>query len=464
MAKLLKNAASGAAAGSVWAGVPGAVVGGLFGVGNSIAENRAQKNADKRSRKFQDEQAQKQFDRQRYFDNLEKRWNSEQAQLQRMRDAGLNPNLVYGQLSDSTASTPSVPLGSVPNGVTRDFDVASSALQGSQIGVDSILKAAQVDNLNQNTANQFQDTQGKEIENRFKEAGIIQTLTEQLERINKIRADILKTDADTKTVDALRDSLVEQLASEISLNKQRVDESKQNVEKSKQDVSESKSRVDVNKQNITESKQRVDESKQRIDESKQNINESKSRERLNNSNRIFKDVETKDLVRKYSLNIDQYRMIHDFVKKHDLPEGSEKSIIDALNSFAEATGKTIPEVTGNILEDWLSASTWLNYLAQEHRTDAIEKGSNNQTEDETPQNSSKSQDLNDKEFDRAYSPNQKQFIRDSRIKYKYLNQNYRNVYEKEVLKNPKMSQYEKAALVDRLYYYQYDTHKLPDNE
>ena len=306
MAKLLKNVASGASS-NAWAGVPGAVVGGTFGLFNSIAENRAQKNADKRSREFQDEQAKKQFDRQKYFDSLEKRWNSEQAQLQRMRDAGLNPNLVYGQLADSTVGTPSVPLGNTPNGVTRDFDVSSSALQGAQIGIDSILKAAQTDNLNQNTAKTFQDTVAADIENRYKETGIVQSLMEQLERINKYRADILKTGADTKTVDALRDSLLEQLATEIELNKQRVNESKQNVEKSKQDVSESKSRIDVNKQTIKESGQRIKQSEQDIEESKSRVSLNKAIEQLRN-------VETKDLLLKYHISDDQYQLINKFVR------------------------------------------------------------------------------------------------------------------------------------------------------
>lgn len=476
MAKLRKiaaNTAVGAASGGAAAGPAGAAVGGAFGLVNSFFENGAQKAADKRSRKWQDEQATKQFNRQKYFDSLEKRWNSEQSQVQRFKDAGLNPNLMYGDLSASTASTPQVPLPSTPNGVTRDFSVDSSALQGAQTGIDSVLKAAQTDNLNQNTAKTFQDTISADIENRYKETGIVQTLMEQIERINKLRADIEKTGADTKTVDALRDSLVEQLSAEIALNKQRVEESKQNVEKSQQDVKESKSRVDVNKQNIKESNQR-------IDESKQNINESKSRERLNNSNRVFKDVETKDLVRKYSIDMNQYRMIHDFVKKHDLPAGSEKSIIDALNRFAESTGTTIPKVTGEVIESWLDGGNWLNYLvgsernevqregnqlnyeANEHRTDAIKQGYQNQTEDETPQQ--RQGNKHQSEFDRAYTPQQKEYIRESRIYYQYLNQDMRQEYEKQVSKNPKMLQIEKAQLTRKLYYQQYGTNKLPDNE
>lgn len=448
-------------------GIPGAVAGFV----NSAWENNQQMAADRRSRKFADEQAEKQFNRQKYFDSLEKRWNSEQSQVQRFRDAGLNPNLMYGDLSSSTAATPSVPLPQTPNGVSRDFSVDSSALQSSQIGLDSVLKASQIDNINQNTAQQYQDTKGKDIENRFKETGIIQTLTEQLERINKIRADIEKTGADTKTVDALRDSLVEQLAAEISLNKQRIEESKQNVEKSKQDVTESKQRVTKSKQDVTESKQRVTESKQRIDESKQNINESKSRESLNRATEQLKNVETKDLLLKYNVNNDQYQMINKYVHDHDLPAGSEKVIIQALENFAQSLGKKVPEVTLDVIGGWLSADNWLNYMAQEHRTDAIRDG-NNESVDGTFAPPAPSQQNNgdsglqrngdkyEQQYDRSYTPNQKRYIDVAKEKYKYLNYDKQQEYWHWLSKENYHTQYERAEKIQHLFYEQYGHNDL----
>lgn len=452
----------------------GGPIGAALGFVNSAWEQHAQMSADRKSRQFTEQQAKKQFDRQKYFDSLEKRWNSEQAQVQRFKDAGLNPNLLYGDLSASTVSTPTPPLPSTPNGVTRDFSVDSSALQGAQTGIDSLLKASQIDNLNQNTAQQFQDTLGKDIENRYKETGIIQTLTEQIERINKLRADIEKTGADTKTVDALRDNLIEQLNQEIELLKQKQLDSQQGRKESEQRIDESKQNIKKSIQDVKESKQRIDESKQRIDESIQNINESKSREKLNNSNRIFKDVETKDLVRQYSLNIDQYRMIHDYVKEHNLPEGSEKSIIDALNNFAESTGKTIPEMTGKIVSDWLSASTWLNYLASEHRTDAIQNGNNESADGTyTPPSNHSTSEPNDptsrnnkefeEEFDRSYTPNQKRYILVARQKWQYLSPQKRQEFENWSRKYPYSTQYERAAQVQKLYYQQYGKNTLPDD-
>lgn len=462
--KILQNVAAGAAAGSA-GGPVGAAIGAGAGIVNSFIENGAQNAADRRSRKFQEKQAQKQFERQKYFDEKEKRWNSEQAQIQRMRDAGLNPNLVYGQLSASTVSTPNVPLPSTPNGVTRDFSIDSSALQGAQTDLDGFLKAAQVDNLNQNTASQFQDTVGKDIENRYKEAGIIQTLTEQLERINKIIADTAKAGADTATLNALRDGLVEQLTSEIALNKQKVEESKQSV-------SESESRVDVNRQNISESKSRVDVNKQNIAESKSRILTQESERDLNRAIEQLRKVETKDLLLRYHLDNDQYQMINKYVHDHDLPVGSEKAIIQALDEFAKSAGKTVPEITGQILESWLDGRNWLDFISANKRTGAIEKAGTNQTEDGTfsprrnqPRDTSvlnRNAPSFEKEFDQGYSPQEKSFIMNAREKYPYLNESSRKQLDDWISKHPYSNQLQRAQQVQHLYYKQTGRHTLPN--
>lgn len=454
--------------------VQGGAYGAIAGFVNSALENHAQMAADRRSRRFQAEQAEKQFNRQRYFDNLEKRWNSEQAQVQRFKDAGLNPNLMYGDLSSSTASTPSVPMASTPNGVTRDFSIDSSSLQGAATGIDEILKAANVDNLNQNTANQFQDTVGKDIENRYKETGIIQTLTEQIERINKLRVDIEKTGADTKTVDALRDNLVEQLNQEIELLKQKQNDSIQNRKESEQRITESKQNVTKSKQDVKESKQRVTESNQRIEESKQNINESKSRESLNKAVEKLRDVETKDLLLKYHVDNDQYSMINDYVHKHNLPPGSEKVIIQALENFAQSLGKKVPEVTLDVVGSWLNADTWLNYMAQEHRTEAIKQGNNESVDGTfTPPShnyqTTPEQSLNpnappyERNYDKRYSPEQKRFIDTARVRFKYLDEQHRKEYQSWLETSPYSTQYERAQKIHTLLHQQYQD-KRPWNE
>lgn len=450
--------------------VSGGVVGAAAGFMNSAIENNQQMAADRRARAFQDEQASKQFHRQRYFDDLEKRWNSEQAQLSRMKMAGLNPNLVYGEMSASTVSTPNSPLASTPNGSVRDFDIQQGAAAGSAVGIDTLYKKAVIDNTNQNTANQLEDTIGKDIENRYKQTGILQTLMEQIERINKIRADAEKSGAETKTIDAIRDSLLEQYSSEIALNKQKVDESKQSV-------SESQSRVSVNEQNIKESQSRVKVNEQQVRESVERIKKINSEIdvndtviRLNNALTNLRDIETKDLLLKYHLDNDQYQLINKYVHDNDLPAGSEKVIIQALENFAQSTGKSIPEMATKVIGSWLDAGNWLNFIAQQRRSDVIEQGNNESVDGTfTPPTSSapssgdnlgRNSDKYEQEYDRSYTPNQKRYIEVARQKFSRLNQQKREEYEKWLQKTPYSTQYERAEKIQHLYYQQYGKNTL----
>lgn len=104
----------------------GALIDGLFGTGqniynNEFSANEARKNRDfqaseaEKNRNFQAQQAEIAFDRQQeYYDkNL-----SFQAQVSQMREAGLNPAMMYGGSTSGGGTPPSsaAPSGSMPSG------------------------------------------------------------------------------------------------------------------------------------------------------------------------------------------------------------------------------------------------------------------------------------------------------------------------------------------------------------
>lgn len=104
----------------------GALIDGLFGTGqniynNEFSANEARKNRDfqaseaEKNRNFQAQQAEMAFDRQQeYYDkNL-----SFQAQVSQMREAGLNPAMMYGGSTSGGGTPPSsaAPSGSMPSG------------------------------------------------------------------------------------------------------------------------------------------------------------------------------------------------------------------------------------------------------------------------------------------------------------------------------------------------------------
>lgn len=112
--KTAKSAAAGAAAGSAF-GPVGTALGAIGGsaisaIGNFFTNKSNQKaqNAlfDKQAAFSKSErEAQQNWIEQMYEKN--NAYNSPAAQMQRFKEAGLNPDLIYGQLGDSTASSPS---------------------------------------------------------------------------------------------------------------------------------------------------------------------------------------------------------------------------------------------------------------------------------------------------------------------------------------------------------------------
>lgn len=115
------GALSGAAAGSGF-GPWGAAIGAAVGLGTDIwqaiySKNRA-KEANEEAKKAADAAAARNAAEARAARN----YNSEQAQIRRMRMAGLSPGLAYGQMSPSTAQAPSIDKQDVNKADTPKFD------------------------------------------------------------------------------------------------------------------------------------------------------------------------------------------------------------------------------------------------------------------------------------------------------------------------------------------------------
>lgn len=128
----------------------GSAIGGAFGFLGSLASNASTARQNRLARKW----ARQSYERERQdsiaFWNMQNAYNSPQAQMQRFKDAGLNPNLIYGQSNESAA--PSPPSMSNPQFRTADWSGLSAV--GGVLGqyYDLEAKQAQVDNLRaQNT-------------------------------------------------------------------------------------------------------------------------------------------------------------------------------------------------------------------------------------------------------------------------------------------------------------------------
>lgn len=148
MANVGAGAAAGAAAGSVVPGI-GTAIGALGGAAISAIGNffgnrsnrKASAEAFERESKFAREErlAQQAWIEQMYEKNNS--YNSPAAQMQRMKEAGLNPDLMYSRGDVGNATAPEAPQ----QAMTPRFNVIPTNTYGqtAQIAADAGLKAAQ---------------------------------------------------------------------------------------------------------------------------------------------------------------------------------------------------------------------------------------------------------------------------------------------------------------------------------
>lgn len=148
MANIGAGAAAGAAAGSVVPGI-GTAIGALGGAAISAIGNwfgnksnrKASREAFERESKFAREErlAQQQWIEQMYEKNNS--YNSPAAQMQRLQDAGLNPDLMYSRGDVGNATAPEAPT----QAPTPRYNVIPTNTYGqtAQIAADAGLKSAQ---------------------------------------------------------------------------------------------------------------------------------------------------------------------------------------------------------------------------------------------------------------------------------------------------------------------------------
>lgn len=105
--------------------------------------------------------------------NMQNEYNLPQNQMARLKAAGLNPNLVYGSGTSTTAST--VPAASKPDGVKPiDYQGIFQSLSNAIPNLlDQALKVAQIDKVSQETSNLSSYQRNLNLEGDMKELQMI---------------------------------------------------------------------------------------------------------------------------------------------------------------------------------------------------------------------------------------------------------------------------------------------------
>ncbi len=124
----------------------------LIGAGVSVYNTIEAKKAAERQNRANRELAEYQYSKQLEMWNMQNEYNSPMSQMQRYKDGGLNPNLIYGNGSSSAGNSAQLPQYSAPQ-MQSEF-APISGIQGV-LGMyqDFRMKQAQIDNTNAQTKN-----------------------------------------------------------------------------------------------------------------------------------------------------------------------------------------------------------------------------------------------------------------------------------------------------------------------
>jgi hypothetical protein len=257
-----------------------------------------QANMNRKNRKWQSDQNEK--DRE-WSESMYERQNADQIkmwemtnqynhptqQMERLRQAGLNPNLVYGKGADNTATmvkTGTVTTNNQP--APKNENWVGPAVKGMQ---DAFMQAAQIrnlqsthDNISKQNALMDADIKVKDAQRTNIEAQTAKTLS-----------DNDRTVFDLKLSNELRDTIKDNMIVENALKHQAHE-----LNFSKFDLEKLRTTNDVKKtlQDIVESKQRVIESRNRVElsDTQKLINEGEIR-KLEMLNKMLEtDVEYKE--------------------------------------------------------------------------------------------------------------------------------------------------------------------------
>ena len=176
--------------------------------------------------------------------NRENAYNTPSEQMQRLKAAGLNPNLAYDNLSNTAASSPemSKAAANLSHG-NYNFNAQQRNLQAVSIANDMRFQSAQIDNLQQ--ANKLMQLQGvnQAIQNRKEMAGSnywssgAKYSNDQLRLENdRIAKDIEEADWRMLEGSANNEASRRKIYQELDLNQHQIRQIEQNIKSMKADV------------------------------------------------------------------------------------------------------------------------------------------------------------------------------------------------------------------------------------
>lgn len=176
------------------------LLGGLINAGSTSSANQSQLSYSKEMYEKQRADALADW-------NMQNAYNSPSAQMARFKEAGLNPNLIYGQMSNSPVVRSSSPQSYNPT--PPQIDLGGAANMALTQYYDTKLKSAQIDNLKEQNLLMKQDSLIKMYE------GISKNLQNQKSEFEvKNQGDLLKMSLDAMKANIRQTSTTTNLTQE----------------------------------------------------------------------------------------------------------------------------------------------------------------------------------------------------------------------------------------------------------
>lgn len=301
----LNSTRSGASAGSSfgpWGAGIGAAVGLVSDLWQLHAAKKAAERANEESRRAADAASARNAAEARAARN----WNSEQAQIRRMRMAGLSPGLAYGQMSPSIAQAASAEKQDVHKADTPKFDN------------ESILHAIQL-LINQQNANTQALAQQSTSELQGSQTQL--NLIDKVYRGAEYQANIANVLANTSLTDAEKIKILKTLDNNVRLLG------------SQADAAAAASRQSNAAANVTE---------------QTGVDLAISQTAVNNASASLNAQQEKVIKLTYDLDNAQWNSIQKFMKDNNIDVGLAPLVMKAINSIAEQSGSTVKTIIDNL--------------------------------------------------------------------------------------------------------------------
>lgn len=341
------------------AGIGAKMIDAMAGQQRDAVQYRRQREINKENNEFNKQAAARQNAAAAALQREQQRYNSEQAQVSRLRQAGLNPALLYGGATSSggigSASAASAsPSSYNPSGT--QLDVSGGLALGSQMD----LQSAQVENTRTNTASQAEDVVSKQTTNKYIDAKSHLENWKLLEEVNNLMKSGQIMDKDLEWYDRMKNLIKQQIESQIAeslANANYTSGAKTSNTIADTNLKGEQIETEDTQQGLNRAKIKTEGTVQ--DVNRENVKTQQTHQALEQMQTKVQDITEKELQRKYGLDNAETKGFYKFCDKFGIPRAFAKGLMNVYGQFTTETGKGLGE--------FFSGDNWFNWWNQKQR-------------------------------------------------------------------------------------------------